>query len=288
METRIRYKGEPPFTREEALSEGRGTYVRAPETGKHCPVCHCDVVYTENNECVACLGQALWVAAKADPTAFPIGTQSALSLGLEYTLNGQYCQGGPHLKSPSISPNGSKCVLCDEAKKNTPRKVAFREKKPWYMPLKPCQHCGGTHLKRVANGECQGCTEKAKVEGVAGKQLTPRLLAKAAGAMKYMPDIECPYCHGIHMKRVDNGDCDGCRAKAKAVRTVAKALSSSPTIDDNTRAVIDAMGPDYLVDRVTAQLMQLTAYRDGLYCPHGHTGWTYTANNKCVTCGEQS
>jgi hypothetical protein len=55
-------------------------------------------------------------------------------------------------------------------------------------------------------------------------------------------------------------------------------------MDEGTRAVMAAMGPDYLVDRNQAKAMGLTAYRDGKYCPEGHTGWKFLANDSCVTC----
>jgi hypothetical protein len=106
--------------------------------------------------------------------------------------------------------------------------------------------------------------------------MSPRLIAKVAGQMKYMPDVPCKYCGGIHMKRVDNGLCDGCKAKAKGI--------DAPVLDRGTRAVMAAMGPDYQVDRKQAKAMGLTAYRDGKYCPDGHTGWKFLANDACVTC----
>jgi hypothetical protein len=99
--------------------------------------------------------------------------------------------------------------------------------------------------------------------------------------MKYLPTVPCKDCGGIYMKRVNNGECDGCVAIVKEARGLGPR---TPTLDGGTRAVMAAMGPDYLVDRNQAKAMGLTAYRDGKYCPDGHTGWKFLANDTCVTC----
>lgn len=57
-------------------------------------------------------------------------------------------------------------------------------------------------------------------------------------------------------------------------------------ISANTRMVMTEMPKWTVIEKVVARTMGLTAYRDGKYCPEGHQGWKYIANDKCVTCGE--
>lgn len=92
--------------------------------------------------------------------------------------------------------------------------------------------------------------------------------------MWYKPTEACTSCGQKALRRVNNGSCQGCNPLKRAVNHIS----------DNTRAVIDAMGADFIVDRETAQHMQLTAYRDGKFCIEGHTGWKYLSGG-CVTCG---
>jgi len=44
----------------------------------------------------------------------------------------------------------------------SPRKKAIGAGEIWFMPEKPCKHCGLIAIRRVNNGECRGCTDLRK------------------------------------------------------------------------------------------------------------------------------
>lgn len=259
---------EQPATRAAAILEKQAVYLRPPELGKFCEHDHCAHLYTETQECVVCTRDALWETAKANPDTHPLSTESALALGLEYTLNGQACFNGPHLLASPI--NGGKCFTCSDKKRNSPRQKAMAANELKYMPLEPCAKCQTMSLKRVDNGACDGCAAAAK----ASRTLSARMTAKLAGERWYIPEVPCPYCLTVAKKRVDNGHCLGCNPPKRG----------HDHISDSTRAVMDNVAPGFILEKSTAVTTGLTAYRDGKFCPEGHTGWKYISGG-CVTCG---
>lgn len=274
-----------PPTKEMAIEKGEARYLR-PADDPTCPiikpsgcVCMCPVLYTATDECVFCTALNLWAIATSMPDKKPVSWDGAVAGGFDYILTPQPCRNGPHLKSSWITKNSTACATCKLEKdfekgakraQKSPRQKAIANGEKIYMPDKQCSCCGMFAYKNVENGACHGCLP-AKV--VAPK--SPRQVAKAAGDQKYIPDEPCPHCHQVAPKRVDTGRCDGCNPPKQHI---------SP----NTRAVMDGTPSSYLVDKVTAKSMGLTAYRDGEYCRKGHQDWKYLTNGKCVTCGEGS
>lgn len=293
---------------------------RCGSTGGMPHFCGGEYLYTETDQCVTCSSERLWHEARDNPDKFPVTIDGALALGLDYTVNGKPCLHGPHLFAYPL--RGGKCALCAQAKANsprqvakrageqkylpkdpcpkcgqlalkridtgrcdgcyppkqlTPRQVASRTGEQKYLPTDPCQYCGQLALRRVDNAQCDGCRQVAKTNASTARRAAPkssRQIAKAAGEQKYLPIEPCPHCGQTALKRVDTGRCDGCNPHKRP-----------PTISPNTRAVMGGTPANYLVDKITASAMDLTAYRDGKYCPEGHQNWKYISNSKCVTCG---
>mgnify|MGYP003644077005 CR=1 FL=1 len=243
---------EQPATREKALEEKQAVHLRPKELGRRCQRDGCEHVYTETQECVVCTCDKLWAEAKANPQEYPLSVESALRLGLEYTLNGRPCLNGPHLLAAPL--DGGRCRTCAETRANSPRQKAINEGATKYMPDLPCPKCRTTTLKRVDNGQCDGCQqvarEDAKVARAAAAPVTmsARMSAKQAGEKWYTPEAACKFCGEHALKRVDNGYCLGCNPPKRG----------QGHIGTSTRATMGGVPPDFTIDKTTAKQAGLT------------------------------
>lgn len=277
-----------PRDKQEAIKYGQARYLR-PADDPTCPVirpsgcvCICPVLYTDTDECVVCTALNLHNMAMTTPDKTPTTWDEAVEGGFDYILTSRPCKDGPHLRASWITKNSKACARCQMDKhfergakraEKSPRQKAIANREKIYMPEKQCRRCGMFAYKNVENGACHGCMP-AKV--VPPK--SPRQIAMAAGEQKYLPDEPCPKCGQAAPKRVDTGRCDGCNPPKRP----------QATISPNTRLVMDGTPSDHILDKTAATAMDLTAYRDGKYCPEGHQGWKYIANGKCVTCGGET
>ena len=133
----------------------------------------------------------------------PLTAMDALSRGLDYYWasphKGTYC-GHPDKRTLSGG-----CYFCSQMKASqplSPRQAALSAGEVWYTPLTPCSRCGKTAERRVANGECRGCSAKhspeAKVEPIHRQwpdMIISRDDAKAAGMKTYRTGKACKYGH---------------------------------------------------------------------------------------------
>lgn len=71
-----------------------------------------------------------------------------------YQVTGQPCKKGPHFGVKRLGT----CYQCDiEKRRPSARQAALRAGLNWYMPEKPCKHCGEIAEKRVSDGKCSAC-----------------------------------------------------------------------------------------------------------------------------------
>jgi len=92
-----------------------------------------------------------------------------------------------------------RCIECHE--KPSPRKEAIEKGEDWYTPNTPCLHCNTISLKRVNNGQCQGCTPSTIGE-------SPRDAAKAKGKATYIGRA-CVKC-SFDVRLTETGRCARC------------------------------------------------------------------------------
>lgn len=110
----------------------------------------------------------------------------------------QPCKSHGHI---SIELN-DRCVECA---KPSPRQYALMNDLPTYDG-KPCVKCKGVQ-RHTGSSLCVTC-------GQVAKQLSPRASAIEAGRAWYMPDSPCAKCDTTSLKRVNNGQCQGCKKPA--------------------------------------------------------------------------
>ncbi len=99
----------------------------------------------------------------------PTSIEQAVRAGAELWVYPEPCKVQGHL---GIRTLRNECFFCkQERDKPHPRQEAIRAGESWYSPDKPCLKCGQKALKRVSNGACKGCIEKAQT--VTGGTDTP-------------------------------------------------------------------------------------------------------------------
>lgn len=80
----------------------------------------------------------------------------------------------------------------------TPRQHAVAAGDKWYVPTKPCGHCGQRAPRYVANGRCQGCSLPANTKALmeaAPRAVITRQEAVAMGMIIYRTGAPCKYGH---------------------------------------------------------------------------------------------
>lgn len=98
--------------------------------------------------------------------------------------------------------------------KRTARQKAIASGKEWYKPDVPCKHCGTRALKRVNNGECQGCVSRPeKLPESPDGTVMSREQAKEFGFSTYFTGNECVYGHK-DKRYVSNRKCVTCHKEA--------------------------------------------------------------------------
>jgi hypothetical protein len=121
---------------------------------------------------------------------------------------------------------------------------------------KPCKH-GHIHIKNKA-GKCIECTNMSSA----------RQTAIDNGEKWYTPSTPCKKCYGYHPRRVDNGQCSGCKPS-----TMQPRQQTDHGLPDDT-----------IMSREDARLLRFKVYRTGKPCKHGHTGFRRVDNGGCVEC----
>ncbi len=126
----------PAYPRKRRLEEWQ--YI---DEGATCPDCGTDnpMRYKDGDHCVRCVVTTQFPLMKA---MAPAGHQ----------VLPRPCPFGPHVEI--LDGEGCTCTTC---KAINPRKQARVDRQKWYQPVTPCERCGTTALRYVANGRCQGC-----------------------------------------------------------------------------------------------------------------------------------
>ena len=148
-----------PATREEAVFEDVAKYIPA----ESCPA-HGRSVYFTITGLAACCAHREAVNAYND----------ALALGEPTSIHAAQAQGKTYIWTPQVNPLcghpgkitfAGKCLICSEARANSPRQQALRSGALWYTPgaEDPCSR-GHVALRRVANGSCKQCEEENRKE----------------------------------------------------------------------------------------------------------------------------
>jgi len=142
---------------------------------------------TKNGKCVTC-------------TDIKMARKNAKTNG-DKTYKGKpcnVCKGTERITSTSL------CNNCHGSKVRgvSARQQALKEGKEWYTPCQPCKRCNTLSLKRVNNGQCQGCQPVAKFSD------DPRVQAKLNNKVNYIGE-ECTDC-GTDIRVTSTGECMRC------------------------------------------------------------------------------
>lgn len=210
---------EHPTSKQQALADKKPRY----KTGEICPKCNVPMVqFTANDKCYNC--------SRIEALAFyraHSGSEHCIRPYIQSDVMGDFIEYGDQFwekldsahalvtasSEYDITPypckkghvgftRTGKCVECSEHR--TPRQKALQSGEAWYTPLAPCPKCNTVSLKRVNNGECQGCVPEKP------KELSAWGIAKEAGQKWYTPDTFCPKCGTKAARYVANGRCSGC------------------------------------------------------------------------------
>ncbi len=251
-----------PKTKEEAVQEGFSKYQR-PESSPRCPKDNCTVLYVENDQCIFCFAKEEMDRMMLRPREYATSKGMCDRLETDFFYTAAPCLNGAHLIG-AFKDGRRGCAFCRS--KDSPRQEAIKAGHIKYTPARACSKCCKRAPKRVDNGRCDGCHPEGNAPH------SPRQQAVAAGEAKYLPDEPCLHCEQLALKRVDNGRCDGCYPP--------KGRSK---MDVETTVLMD-MAPDTVLSRDLAKAMNLSAYRTGQQCGHGHADWRYVSTRQCITC----
>ena len=246
-----------PNTKDRAITLRDHLY---SDAGGWCMYCDRDdpLRYVSDDQCYSCLIEGCTDPISGDVWEGVNGLYRELA-GSEFFTEPKGCKGGSHLVK--FRKGTRRCVTCEELRAKAPRKLAIAAGEKWYMPDTPCNKCNTRSLKRVDNGQCQGCTPSEVT-------ISPRQAALTAGETWYMPDNYCKRCNTQSLKRVNDGRCKGC---------------APPKV----KAKVDEVNPlpaDTIMDRVTARSLGFKHYRTGAYCKRGHTSFRYVSTGQCCEC----
>lgn len=127
-----------------------------------------------------------------------------------------------------------------------------------------CKKHGHIGLKNMS-GRCYYCE-------TARNNVSPRQQAVKAGKKWYLPDTPCNRCNTIVERRVDNGQCKGCKSNGdKDGRVTAESQLMKEQ-------------PDLIMSRDDAKMMGFKVYRTGTECHKGHGGYRYVSTGNCIDC----
>lgn len=128
-----------------------------------CPTCtpyQRSKFHTTTGECVTCT--KIKVAKNFNELmkngCYPTNPEQANIMGYDFYLTPEPNKHCGHDGKVTLA---GKCYECSSAARElSPRQIALSRGDAWYTPVIPCQHCGEIALRRVANGECKGCSDK--------------------------------------------------------------------------------------------------------------------------------
>lgn len=146
-----------PHTRADALALSSTRY----DDHEPCPRCitehgtRTSIKYAQSGACVHCsrLDALELYNDILKNGMLPTSAQADSELWVTYLP----CEKAGHL---GVKMLNGRCWQCEQDRRNrppSPRQAAKRAGETWYTPDTLCPHCGTKALKRVNNGECQGC-----------------------------------------------------------------------------------------------------------------------------------
>lgn len=165
--------------------------------------------YTANGRCVHC---ALMEAIELQSLATYVAAIDLLPDGtLEYILHHQETGTGRPVSQEYVDRLEAALALAGDGPTPTTRQGALEIRSPVYVRDTPCRSHG--HLGvRTVRSECYYCEQDRNTP-------TPRQRAIQAGESTYTPTDPCLNCGEHAPRRVDNGQCTGCKAASSGVLT---------------------------------------------------------------------
>ena len=173
---------------------------------RDCAVCGSRTRYTHSDKCARC--------AREEAIEF-----RALALGIMTLLEGHsfypqtYWLGDPQIDTsrellPEIATMFKKELqIFGESVPPSTKGEATASVLGLYVDQSPCNRSGHIGIK-LTNGKCYIC-ERERL----AKPLTPRALAIKEGDTWYTPIETCKRCGTLSPRRVNNGECKGCKGQ---------------------------------------------------------------------------